>query len=321
MARISLAMASWLATLAGPAPVRELWPYQADAKAAFDTALMGDETGREVQAGSPLDQANQACGATLSVAVDFADMAEGWPAPPGDYCLAAVKALQGLCDDPAEGWKRGVEKALQKIECRFDGKHPWPEKGAEAQAVALEAKDMQLKNGVLVYHMAPWHKSVDALTAAALARDFQKVRLDDGLTLFQEAAKTLFKKNPHNRSGPDDLANANAACGTEITMDLDWAHLTEKDFPKGPDQPNSLCETVTIDALVQACGQEGWKPVIKKAIRKIECRPDGKHGGDNPAAVSQDMQVRDGAFIYHLRTDHQNTNDAALLAMKRDLKL
>jgi hypothetical protein len=301
-----------------------LWPYQADAQTAFNTAFMGDEKGESVAEGSPLDQANKACGATLAVTVEFADMSnEGWPTNPGDYCSAMVRAIQALCDDPGEGWKKGVQKAIQKIDCRFDGKYPWPEKGDDANAakqVALEAKDIQLKNGVLIYHMMPGHKNIDAFTAAALEREFQSVRLDDGLSVFQEAAKTLFKKNPHNRTGPDDLANANAACGTEMTMDLDWAHLSKKDFSKGPDEANSLCETVTIDALVQACGQDGWKPAIKNAIRKIECRPDGKHPGD-PTAESQDMQVKDGVFIYHMRTDHLNTNDAALAALKRDLKL
>ncbi len=293
----------------------------AEARAAFNRDVRGDESGHAIADGSPLAQASKACGTQLDASVDFAGMPPAWSGSTA-ACGAVVDAFTQMCSQ--HGYAPAVKKVVHKIECRYDGKHdPEPD---QVRLIAGLAKDMELKNGVFIYHMRQSHSNVADGVAAALDRDLRAFKdlKAAGLLPYQVAAR---KADAITLYGDEDgqtihdgslLGTFKARCGFTLAVTVDYASLGEDD-----DKMTAAGCGGVLEAISTVCKAPAYKSAISK-LRTIECRRDGKHlvsnnnnNDVNDKQVSLDMEIQGTSLIYHEHPSHANLPDALRLMLAR----
>jgi hypothetical protein len=292
----------------------------AEARAAFNRDVRGDESGHAIADGSPLANASKACGTQLDASVDFAGMPPAWSGSTA-ACGAVVDAFVQLCSQ--HGYGPAVKKVVHKIECRYDGKHdPEPD---QARLIAGLAKDMELKNGTFIYHMRQSHSNVADGVAAALDRDLRAfkdlqaaallpyqvaARRADAISLYgDEEGKTI-------REG-SLLDRFKGRCGFALDVTVDYVALSPDD-----NLVAAGCGGV-LEALSTVCKADAFKSTIGK-LHKLECRRDGKHLVSNnnnvdvnDKQVSLDMEIQGSTLIYHAHPSHANLPEALRLMLAR----
>mgnify|MGYP001334082985 CR=1 FL=1 len=133
-----------LAPLAMPRPAQaapELKPFQEEAKADFDEAMA-----------EPLKAANAACGLTLTVTSEYQSFdAKEWSGRSHySWCVPVLEEIKTMCEKrPA--YKKVLVKKLKSVSCVFSGVKPQEKNDGSSD---YTIRNMELKNGVFVFHMA-----------------------------------------------------------------------------------------------------------------------------------------------------------------------